>query len=374
VAALALTACDPVQVSEGVPGETGVALFDAPTTLVFENRLLVGSTFVVSVTARRADDLEQVSASELVSSDEDILAIVVEPVGDGGPTDSLTARVTLVGPGEASIEVRDGSEKVDAIAVKAAHAVEVEVYDEKLLSEQLDARLPDEFGVVDGRDTRLAIGAVDQCGAPLIALDATTATWSTADALALPVKAQEGTTAIVLSPDTGTGTGATVEGTLTLTSPGFEDPITRGISVFPRSAVDEVDIAIASGDGTNYLVWGRAFVDDFEVIGLDYSWGATARVTLSVAEGPWNSAEVAQPAQGEPADTREVKITAEVFGVEQTLDLQSPATAEVGRLPPVETTEPSLSGCGETNTCDPYAAFLPGLLWLGRLHRRKRTS
>jgi hypothetical protein len=377
---LVLTACDQTAPSEGVPGEQGVALFDSPNALLFEHRLLVGSSFLVTVTARREADLETVSGAELTTSDESIFSVVAEPPGEDDPEGALKARVTMLSPGEASLQVRGGGELVDEKALKAALAESVEIYDTKLLSDEIDARLPEVFGLVDGRETFLSLGASDRCGAPLLAMNAATVTWMQDDS-PLPAKPEEGTTSFALSPEVESLEA--VSTTLTLTSPGFPErelddgalqrDIIREIEIYPPSAVDEVDVAVASGDGTSYLLWGRAYVDDQEVIGLDFSWDASARVTLAVAEGPWTSVDVSHPAQGEPADTRPAEVTAEVFGVEKTIDVLAVSRAEPGRLPPVETESAGLSGCGNTDTCDPYAAFAPALLLL-RLRRRKRAS
>lgn len=382
--------CFPPSTKGGVPGEHDVALFDADTQLVFAERLTVGSRVDVTVTPRRGDDEDRVLAGTLASSDESVLRVVSSAVGEEGEGESAYSRheavVELTGPGEAHLELRaaDGS-VLDRILLKAARPRSVELLDGTLLGSAVDARVPHSFALVDRREVIFTVGATDRCGGAMLDFGGVELT------TLVPGDDEEPERSpyvhnVVASSGVWSLTGALPVDdplvprrvTLRLSGASLAEPIDYALTVVPPSAVDEVDVAVATAEPGVATVWGRAFVDDEEVIGLSFEWESNARVTLNVSEGPVAIASISFPAEGEPADARPALVTAEVFGTEGSLDLltlRDESQLKTGRLPPVDAPAPTGPSCGGTSeTCDPYQlGFFITALLLGRRLTRKRA-
>lgn len=396
-AALALLAaglpgCVPASGKTGAPGEKDVALFDAESELVFGERLTAGSRVTVYVAARRGDDEERVVEGTLRSSDEDVVRVessFVRRVGEGDTAYRRhEALLEVTGPGEAHLllEGADG-EVIDQKLLKAAVPKAVELLDGTLLGSAVDARLPERLALVDGEPVTFAVAATDRCGGGLLdlggvrvaALDPATVDDEEPEASPYLDVSLADTGAWVLEgalPDDDplTPRSAVVQ----LQVPGVDEPIRYQLKVVPPSAVDEVDVAVAAAEPGVATLWGRAFADDQEVIGLSYEWDSNDRVTLSVGQGPLTRATISFPAEGEPLDERPALVSAEVFGTEEELDLltlKDESELRPGRVPPVESTPPPVGpSCGGAQeTCDPYAvASLFGALLLGRRLTRVR--
>lgn len=394
VAFALLSGCVAGAAKSGVPGEEDVALFDASTELVFAERLTVGSRVDVFVVARRGDDEARVLAGALSSSDESVLRVVWSDVRREGEGESAYRRhealVELTGPGEAHLVLEDADgAAIDRILLKAAVPKTVELLDGTLLGSAVDARLPETIGLVDRQEVPFAVSATDACGGALLdlggvgvaALDPATSDdeQPTPSPYLKAVAADAGLWLLegLLSDDEPlTPRDADVQ----LRVAGADEPVRYRVKVVPASAVDEVDVAVAAAEPGVATLWGRAYADDDEVIGLSYEWGSNDRVTLSVGQGPMTRADISFPAEGEPSDERPALVSAEVFGTEEEIDLltlkdESELTA--GRVPPLEETPaPTGPSCGGAKqTCDPYElAFLLGALLLGRRLQRGRPQ
>jgi hypothetical protein len=394
-ALLLVAACDYTPNKPGVPGETGLAMFSADTPLVFGNRLLVGSAFELSALARRAADESDVLAATFVSRDEEVFVVseteLEEPAeGDESGHARVLTTVSMVGTGEAYLELMKGGEALDRILLKAAEAKAADLLDLKILGSSVDARPPQTFGIVDRGPVALALGASDQCGGALLALSGATlrAVEPNTPADDDPVPSSW------LSVDPGVAGSFELSGSLDndsplvprraallLEVPGLLAAQRYEVHVIPAASVDDVRAEVAAAQEGQAEIWGRAFADEIEVVGLDFNWSATPRVALGRREGPNVLANVYFPEGEEPPDERPAKVTAKVFGEEGTVDLftvtgndlitrrvPGPAPAEPGAA-----AGPSCGGGGEA--CNPYGAALGGLfLATLRLSRRRRFS
>ncbi len=389
-ALLTLVGCVESSGKTGVPGEQDVALFEAPTELAFGERLTVGSRFDVLVVGRRADDEARVLEGSFASNDPDVLRVIGTQLEDGESAKRQRVSVELTGAGEAFLVLRDESgTDIDRVHVMAAEAESAELLDGTLLGSVVDARLPARIGVVDGKEVPLVVAATDRCGGALLDLGG------------IGVEAREPSSSEEVplqTPYLSVGVDDAgvwlIEGVLSEEDPlvpreahlqldgaGLAEPIVYEVKVVPASAVDEVDVAVATAAPGVASVWGRAYADDEEVIGLSYDWSSNARVTLGSSEGPVTEASISFPAEGEPADERPALVSAEVFGSEDEIDLltlQDESELRPGRVPlsddaPATPAGPSCGGSQEV--CDPYqAGFLLGAVLLGRrLKRRKRS-
>lgn len=390
LAVVVVAGCFPPATKSGVPGEQDVALFDAETHLVFAERLTVGSRVDVSVVARRGDDEERVLKGSLASSDEGVLHVVSSRIVKEGEGESAYERheavVELTGPGEAHLVLlgADGS-FLDRILLKAARPASVELLDGTLLGSAVDARLPDRFALVDRREVTFVVAPTDRCGGAMLdlggvqleVLEATSSEEPDPSPFVNAVVATPGVWALTGTlPDDEPLTPRRAK--LRLEGSGLAEPVDYALQVVAPSAVDEVDVAVARAEPGVATVWGRAFADDEEVIGLSFDWESNARVTLNVSEGPIAIANISFPAEGEPPDERPAQVSAEVFGTEDTLDLltlRDESQLRPGRVPPVEIPPPSGPSCGaEEAACDPYQlGFFITALLLGRRLTRKRA-
>lgn len=378
---------------KGVPGEEDVALFEAPTELAFAERVTLGSRFDVMVVARRTADEPRVLGGAFSSSDDDVLRVVSSEVVKEGEGDDAIERqrvsVEVTGPGEAYLVATDGEgADFDRILVRGAEPARVELLDGTLLGSVVDARLPERISLVDRRETLFVVAATDRCGGAMLDLGGVVVEPHDPDSTEETPLTTPYLTAVVADAGVWVTNGLLSDAEplvprethLRLSAPGLEEPAVYEVKVVPASAVDEVDVAVASASEGAAVVWGRAYSDDDEVIGLSYDWSGNGRVTLDRSEGPLASVDISFPAEGEPADERPALVTAEVFGTEEDLDLltlRSESELRTGRVPPLEeTAAPSGPSCGGSeDACDPYQAALAfGALLFGRqLKRRKRS-
>jgi hypothetical protein len=362
-----LTAC-PASEYDGVPGEEGVFLFDAANPLVFENRVMVGSSFHVTARVRRTDDEALLASATFGSSDESVLEVgpAFEEEGERLVT------VTLVGPGEASLLVSGADGELDRIGVRAAQPVTLDLLDAKLVGSSVDARLPERFALTSSVEPVVAFSATDRCGFGLVVAGGVTPTAFDTRALGVQPSGDGVSFQLVVPDEAVAGT----ETALSFEHPALTSSVSHDVTVLDGSDVDEVDVVAAAAEPGRAEVWARAFSDDLEVIGLDYSWSGSERVTLSRLEGPNVLADISFPAEGEPADDRPALVSGEVFGEEGELDLfslQTEAHLVTTRVPDAEPyPTPQVSGCSGEPACDPYLATLPFGLWLaGRLRRKE---
>lgn len=397
VATSLVVGCVPSSGKSGVPGELDVALFEAPTELVFSQRVTVGSRFDVFIVGRRTDDEARVLQSPVTSSDDGVLSVVASELVEDGEGDEATERrrvtVELVGRGEAALVLGgDGADPIDRILLRAAEPKKVELLDGTLLGSVVDSRLPERFSLVDSREVFFVIGATDRCGGGVLDLGGVLVeALDPASSEELPVMTpyltavrSDETGALLATPSLPDDDPLSPRETLLqVSAPGLTEPVRYEVKVAPASAVDEVDVAVATAEPGKATLWGRAFTDDLEVLGLSFDWSSNARVTLDPSEGPMTVANISFPAEGEPADERPALVTAEVFGTEEDLDLltlQDESALKTGRVPPGADETPAAPvgpscGGGAATPCDPYqAAFALGALFLGRrLKRRKRS-
>jgi hypothetical protein len=370
----------------GTSGVRGNVVFQAPTDLVWSSRLAVGSTFDVSAVARSKKNA-LASGATVKSSDDDVAVVDAVVVDDG----AVSFRVTVKAPGLADLVVADDDNaateggEVDHIRLQAARAVTTTLVDAALVgaTDAVDPSLPARFGVVDDDTVRVLVAGTDRCGEALLDLGASVVVVAApegVDPASLASVAADGPAAFVITP---AGTGSL---RLQLQTPGLE-PLDFDVDVVARSSIDEVRVEAAAADaeaGTVSL-WGRAFVDDREIVGQDFSWTASERVTLATPEGPATTATIAFPAADQPADERPATVTAEVVGEEDSVDLfaltdtslvvarEAPPARPEGATEVDADDESSTGGasCGGGETCDALAALLPGLSLVG-LRRRRR--
>lgn len=386
-ALLTLTAC-PDPRPDGTAGETGKVIFQAPSELVFSTRIAVGSRF--AATAVGSSDATVLGAGSVVrSSDEAVLGVTVDEdgAGDGGFAFNVEARA----PGRAALVVEEDGVELDRIAVAAARAVDTTLVDGALLgaTDAVDPRLPARFTVVDDDTIRVLVSATDRCGEALLDLGASSLTLARTDGAevepdTLGLVQDDGAAAFVVDPAPGV-----TDFLLELRTPDLE-VLPWTVQVAPRSAIDEVKAVVASADAEagSARLWGRAFVDDVEVVGQEFSWTSSERVTLDLTTGAAVTATIAFPeATAEnpaPVDDRPATVTAEVVGEEATVDLfalQDSDLVAAREPPPSRATPPAVAeapsggaSCGDgpgSTPCDPFAALLP-VLGL-RLRRRRRA-
>ena len=303
---------------EGTTGAKGKVVFQAETELVFSSRIAVGSSFRVT-TVPKGDDVALSKAAELRSADDAIAEVRAVDGEDG----ELLFDVEVTGPGRVELFVVDDGADVDNIFIEAARAADTTLIDAALLSSSdvVDPRLPGRFAVIDDAPTRFLISAIDKCGGPLIDLGASTLVVSGEDGvdpLTLATVTADGAAAFVVEPALVAGGSFTVE----LVTPDIAT-LAYDVDVVARGDVDEVHAEVASVDtqAATARIWGRAFVDDVDVVGLDYDWSVDPRVLLDAASGPAVTASITFEADEAGLDLRPAEVTAEVFGASGTTDL-----------------------------------------------------
>ncbi len=341
---------------DGASGAKGKVIFQADPDLVFASPVAVGSTFRV-VALAKSDEVELSDAAVLVvdgSGDATVVAVEGE---------ALTFDVTLTAPGKVALVLDDGG-AVDTITVDARTVGESALVDAKLLeaSEVVDARLPQRFAVLDDQPTRLLISAVDSCGAGVLDLGASSVVVVGEDGVdpaTLATISADGPAAFVLEPVDG-ATGFTIElhtvtGVATDGGAGASElaVLSYDVDVVARGAVDEVHAEVASVDtqSGSARLWGRGFVDDIDVVGLDFGWSGDARVLLDRSTGAAAVATISFPEDG-TVDERPAVVRAEVFGTEGFSDLLSLTAEELitarGGAPKRPAPEPVEAPAAET--------------------------
>jgi hypothetical protein len=380
LAVAALVGCvEPVP--EGTTGRLGKVVFQAPTDLVWSSRLATGSTFVVTAVARTKKNT--LGEEARVASDNVAIVVVDDVEFDDG---ALRFRMVAQAPGAVDLVVSDDNIELDRIRIETARAVETSLVDAALVgaTDAVDPRLPADFALVANGTARVLVSAVDRCGEPLLDLGAST----------LVLRAGEGVEPASVATIAGDApasfvvtTAAAESFVVGLVTPGLAD-LDYGVSVVSRAAIDEVHAvaAVADAEAGSVTLWGRAFVDDVEVIGQDFTWASTERVALSTTVGPSTTATIAFPSAGEPADDRPATVTAEIVGEEGTVDLLAltaeelvgsrgepparPASDDANRAEEAAETAAEAGGCGGVGSpCDPFAATAPIFLWARRRRR-----
>lgn len=356
-AALACVAACDVPSGEGVIGERGRAYFTSEDTdLVFSQALVVGSRFHLRVQGATEADANLV-AGTLRLTDREVLAFTSEDVGP------LNAEVEVVGPGEAHIEVISTEDEVaDRILIRAANPARLEVGDGSLQGAAVDPRLPDRFGLAE--PTAVFLVGLDRCGGALLPVKAFD--------LAVPADGElsverGGANDWTLAP---TGLGETE---LSILKNGEPVAAYDVVSVAPGQ-ISDVNPRIAAFDEDSAQVWARAFAGNVEVVGLQYSFFSSERVTLRDVEGAFTVATIAALEEGEtepPPATVELRHDVAMA----TLDLMAATASDVeaSRVPPPEVAEPdpdTASGCSSPE-CNPYLGVVAGLFALRRLRRLK---
>lgn len=355
----ALTGCTP-GTPGGALGEERFAYFIPEREQVFTERLMTGSRFTLEVKARSEQDTALIAEAALGSSDPEILAVSPADPPAGG------FAVEVIGSGEAHLTLAGQEGVLDRILVRAAPAATLELLDGKLLGTNVDARLPGALGLVEGTETFFGVAATDQCGGPLLSLGAVTLSASEPERLAI-----ESGDGVVFDAE------ALVPGELELRiEPVLGGSKTFEVEVVTADDVDDVVLEVAAAGENQAQLWGRGYAGNLELIGLEYRWDATPRVSLSPARGPASVATISVPPEGAPPDDRPAVVDVEAHGEADSLDLFTLRTDQLvaSRLPQV-LEEPSLTlpSCGG-QACDPYQASLLGTLALLRVPRRRRPA
>ena len=363
--ALAVGACS--SPPAGIVGDRGRVAFQGETELMFTTRMVVGSHGVVRAVARR-DDVNLVGATAVSS---DVAVAQLEPLVSAGD-DVVAFVMRMVGPGVADLVVQSASgEAIDSIHVEAARPSRTELVDGTLLAlaQSIDTRLPETFALMAETELSLLVAATDRCGGPLLDLHASSlAVAGGAEALVADV-----------GPSSFTVQSVPGEMSLTLDTPGIA-PLAYALTALSPDSIDEVhaEVATVESSSSSARLWGRAFSNDLEVVGLEFDWSSDPRVALDVARGVSTTATISFPLEGEPPDDRPARVTAEVFGERGSVDLLAlTATGLVTSraAPPLRdgddgdnaTDEADESASCGGDACDPFVAMmLPGLFLLRR--------
>ncbi len=349
-------------------GETGGAIglnnklrFRAQSDLVFSATVVAGSTF--SVRASSAADDSDVKASlkgaVFSASDNDVLTVDVSSLSAG--------HVTFKKAGTVELQVTRSGTVIDSIVLKAAVPAATVLVDTLLLAttDGIDARLPQQFALIKGRQTDLSVAAVDNCAGELLDIGASTLT----------------TTGVEATVTSGAVAGFVVDApavgdlVVVLHTPGLPE-LSHDVSVVDTGDVDEVHAEVSAVTETTAAMWARAFSNDREVIGgLTFTFTSSPRVTLDPRNDRGALATISFAAAGEPADDRPATATAEVFGESGSVDfltlLQADLKQSMGTparvAPDPKATAPSCQG-DSGGTC---AAGLCALRSLSRLRKRR---
>ena len=351
---------------DGTTGAKGKVVFQTELEAIFSNPVAVGSRFHVDFVAKDDDEVDLDGATLVVDVDGD---------GNEGNAD-IEANddgfdVTLTKPGSVHLAVRTDA-VVDFINVEARDVDDTSLVDGAVLvaSDVVDARVPGRFAVLADQGTTLLVSAVDACSAGVIDLGAST----------VRVVVDEGVDPITVATVSGDGANGfvivpaeDVSGfVLELDSPGLA-PLQYEIDVVGRNDVDEVHAEVASVDSNanTARLWGRAFANDIDVVGLDFDWSADPRVALDAIAGAAVTATISFPTDG-TVDDRPATVTAEALGERGTVDLlalQSGALVAARDAPPAraddgadddDDADSSGDGCtgSGTGTCAGLVAVL----------------
>ncbi len=307
---------------EGTTGAQGKVVFQAETPLVFSSRVAVGSTFQIAIVPKNAD-VALSNEAVLGSGDDNVLAVTA--------VEALLFDVVITGPGRVELTVSDGGASIDSIFIEAARPVDTALVDAELLSasDAVDPRLPARFALIDDGPTRFLVSTLDKCGGPLLDLGASSVVVTGGegvDPTSLATVTADGAAAFLVEPVLGAGGSFSVE----LLTPEVEG-LSYDVDVVERGDIDEVHAEVAAVDtaAATVRLWGRAFVNDVDVIGLSYDWSTDLRVALDAGQGPAVTATVAFEADENGVDLRPATVSAEVFGTDDTRDLLVVQTSDL---------------------------------------------
>ncbi len=307
----------------------------------------VGTSFVVSIQPLNTSEDSELVNGTLVSDDPDVFV-----VADEGRASA--ASVTAVGPGQTYLSLVVDDEVQDRLPVRAAQVGQVHLLDMSNAGSNVDARLPERFGLVDGESVKTMLRLEDSCGGTLHAPGVISAS------------ASEPTALDVVETDEGFEIRALAEGGADVILDVAGTEVRYDVDVVRSVDVDTVFASIASTTETSAQLWGRARAGNVEVVGMSYAWSASPRVRLSESIGAWTTAAILQPPEDASADWDPAKVKVELFGIESELDLFAATVDDVqpGRVQDDAAAEdpvaPTAGGCagGDGNGgCDPYLAF-----------------
>lgn len=364
-----VSACPLADAPTGTLGEERLVYFQPSSSSALDERLMVGSRFEVTLSARREDDRERVAQARLRAADASRLRVTPASAEDVVPEDGALvagpARVEVLQGGASALVVEDAQGgEIDRVLVRAAPAAEVTLIDPEALAASLDARLPAAFSLLRASAPAFAWAAQDRCGEALLPLDALRVASSDPDVLA--VEAVGGMLVPLEAHSAGHAT-LQIEG---------EPDIAFSVEVEvvePRD-IDEVRIEIADAAQNRALLWGRAFADGREVVGVPFRWEASPRVTLSDDESLAVLATIAVAPEGAPVDERPAEVSAALEEQVGALDLFEVRAEDirVGRLDAPIT--PLRGGSCLGPRCDPLQAGVLLCWGMGLRARRRRAS
>jgi len=363
---------------------------------------MTGSRFGLDLQARLPEEQSRLAVARLRAVDGDVLHVVdalgASPGADGGlaegtpdaapsgadAPDGLDEEVDfsgrylveVIGPGETELFVEDDEGLIDRLVVRAADADTLHLIDGVLLGTAIDGRLPARFALRLSDPAEFAIAAEDRCGGPLLALDAAL--------LAVPPALEEGAEAEAsLSAPPLTWVRQTAlsfavtparEGQSELRLvPRVGDEVRYRVDVVPDAAADEVRVEVASAEGNQATLWGRAFATDIEVIGMAYGWTATERVGLSTALGPIAVATLSFSDADAAPDERPAVVTATLEDATAELNLLTVRVADLNarRVASDVTSSRAAAASCVGDRCDPVQAAWALALWaFGRRRQR----
>lgn len=322
----------------GIGQEERVAFY-TETGLAFTKRLAVGSHFVVTKEAVTEEDKDAVGQARLRSSSPKVMTVDADTV-------------TIAGPGTADLIVEGEDGEIDRITLHAGIAGATTLVSGPLLSvtDTVDARLPQRFALQTDTSTTLLVSAVDKCGGDLLDLHAS----SLVPGGDVPVSIDSSDPASFVVTTQVPG-----DATLTLKTPELPDLVFDVKSVDP-GAIDEVQVAPSAVNGSTVTMFGRAFVNDLELVGdLVFSWSSDPRVVLEAFQGLTVRGNISFPEEGEPPDDRPAGVTVEVFGESGTTDLiTTNLVSSLGTPARQLSLEPVTPSCQGGEGCDPEAALL----------------
>ncbi len=276
-------ACDSSTSSTGVMGQNGRAYFSGQNELIFTEQLMVGSYLRIAVQPVSSDDASSVMMASFKSADSSVIEVTISKSG-GGEFD-------VIGPGTTMIElVSESGEVIDFVTLRAAYATEIEVTETVLLGTEISPVLPSEIAVIIHEPIMLTLQGRDSCGQPLLPVEAIEVSAANSEIVQI----------------TGDTSGLLVEGL----EPGVQEihfqgrkgpEATLDLEAINESDVTRIDITMVSADPPQAELWGRAYSQSREVIGVSYQWSSEDAVELSNQSGATVIATLAETPE-EPAE------------------------------------------------------------------------
>jgi|GEM_PF-1898325 len=350
---------------EGTRGKQGLVVFGVngiadPFTHVYSP----GTMLTVRFAAAGSSNADRVLASTMTLSDTSVATIDDQAFG--------VAELTVIGPGQTELQLHDqDGELVDVIVLSARDPYTYQLLDVMLLGSSTDARVPEQFAIVEDREVTLIPAALDGCGEGLVSIDDFVVEFVPDFAVAnidevVTHEVWDGYMHNIAANEPGEY--------LLRVFDADEEVFSANVEVVERSSVDEVRLGVAAAQDNQGEIWGRVFADGFEVIGENLTWSSSERVALSRTEGPNVIATISQPAEGE-TDDRPAIIEATAFGEDGSVDLFAVTTLSSGRMDPDTTTykEVSSGGCGGGTTADTgFETCAMGMFFILGLRLRRR--